>query len=472
MADPKRQRDVPQWVHAFSPGAWCIALLAVLSSALLAVLPESRGDVDATMWASAKPHYDIYFPIVEQWNDEPDAFRVDVQLLSRQVMDRRMIGGFLGGVPVADLIESERSTVSLAFAGPLEAVGFLDLTDRMKADGLLDRINPPSLSPWTYEGRIFGIPHDVHPVLLGYRADLIEAAGISLEGVETWDDLFEALRPLQADQDGNGVPDRHVLSLWDSSSDIINTLLLQAGGGPFLPDGTLAIDRPLNARLIAEMTSWMVGPDRVAADVPDFSPGGNKLKAQGAALCFLMPDWMCDIWEEQIPQLSGKMRLMPLPAWEPGGRRTSVWGGSMLGISREAENQEELWAFAKRLYTSDDLSREIYREGAIITPIVELWDDPIFDEPDPYFGGQAKGRLYIDLAREVPARPATPYFTHGRTALQQAVSRLKSWAESREVYDAESLLPKAEELLADAHEEVARIMRRNAFHRPDPVPGS
>ncbi|MEO1584159.1 MAG: ABC transporter substrate-binding protein, partial [Planctomycetota bacterium] len=432
--------DAPAWMTALSPGAWIIAIVAALSTFAVAVVPDERSDADATMWASAKPHFVIYDPIVKRWNDEPGAFRVKLELLSRQVLDRRMVGGFLGGVPVSDVLEVERATACLAFAGPLDAVGFLDLTDRLEADGLLGRINPPSLTPWTYQGRVFGIPHDVHPVMLGYRADLVEAAGISLDGVETWDDLFARLRPLQHDGDGDGIPDRYVLSLWDTSSDMIEAMILQSGGGNFLPDGTLAIDREENATAVAEIVSWMVGHDRVATDVPDFNPRGNVQKLRGDAVCYLFPDWMCDIWKEQLPQLSGSMRLMPLPAWEPGGRRTSVWGGSMIGINREADNHDELWEFAKRLYATDEVSREMYREGDIIPPFTALWDDPIFDEPDSYFGGQPKGRMYIELAAQVPPRPASPYYTHARAAVQSAVSRLREWAEVNRAYSADALL--------------------------------
>lgn len=450
---------------ALSPGAWVIVGLSILSSVAVLLMPSDRTDADATLWTFARPHYDIYKPVVSAWNKEPGAFRVEVHQISRPVMDRRMIGGFLGGVPVAELLEAERSTASLAFAGPLEAVGFLDLTDRIESEGLLDRINPPSFAPWTFEGRIFGLPHDVHPVMLGYRADIVDAAGISLDGVETWEQLFEALRPVMTDENGDGRPDRYILSLWDTNSDMIETMLLQAGGGAFLPDGTLAIDRPVNVRVVSEMVSWMVGPDQVAVDVPEFSPTGNALKRDGYAVCYLMPDWMCNIWRRELPQLAGKVRLMPLPAWEPGGRRTSVWGGAMIGLSRDAENHDELWEFAKRLYLGEELALELYEIGDIITPVREHWQNPVFDEPDPFFGGQAKGRMYIELADEVPIRAASPFFTQARAAMQTAVSRLREHAERTGVYDSASLRPQAERYLREAHAEVARMIDRNAFHR-------
>ena len=462
-------KHLPDWATSIPPGGWVVLALAGVSGLGVALMPSPGREFEASMWTFAPPHYDIYEPQVDAWN-QTSPHTIDLSLMSRQVMDRRMIGGFLGGVPTADLIETERSTASLAFAGPIESVGFLDLTDRIDQEGLREQISAPAFSPWTYKGRIFGLPHDVHPVMLGYRADLVEAAGIDMDAVETWDDLFEALAPITGDADADGTPDRYAMAVWDTNSDHIETLLLQAGGGAFLPDGTLAIDREINATCIAELVSWMVGPDRVATDVPEFSNAGNMLKIEAHAICYIMPDWMCNLWRLEIPSLAGKVKVMPLPAWKPGGRRTSVWGGSMLGISKVSENHDAHWEFAKHLYLSKENALELYRTGDIITPIRAHWEDPVFHEPDAYFGGQRKGSLYISLADDVPLRAATPFFTQGRVAMQSAVSRLREHAQRTETYDAESLIPQARAELRVAHEEVARIMRRNAFHR-DAAPG-
>ena len=94
----------------------------------------------------------------------------------------------------------------------IEDVGFVDLTERLESEGLLETINRPSFAPWTSRGRIYGIPHDVHPMLLCYRADIIEGAGIDMSKIETWEDFARELRPLMHDLDGDGRPDRFLLA--------------------------------------------------------------------------------------------------------------------------------------------------------------------------------------------------------------------------------------------------------------------
>ena len=106
--------------------------------------------------------------------------RVQILLLSGGALQRRLLSGFLSDTPLPDLVEAYASIVHQAFKGPLEHVGFIDLTEVVQAEGIYEQINAPSFAPWTSRGRIFGLPHDVHPVLLAYRADIVEAAGIDV----------------------------------------------------------------------------------------------------------------------------------------------------------------------------------------------------------------------------------------------------------------------------------------------------
>ncbi len=169
---------------ALSAGTWAIVLIAALSSVAVMAwpVPKPNGRV---MWTFAVMHSLIYKPVIEEWNRTRDP-KIDLRLLGDVPLQRRMLAAFMAGLPSADLIEAERKSAARAFTGPLEAVGFVDLTDRLKSEGLMEQINPPSFSPWTSRGRIFGLPHDVHPVMLGYRADLVEAAGIDVSQIETW----------------------------------------------------------------------------------------------------------------------------------------------------------------------------------------------------------------------------------------------------------------------------------------------
>lgn len=456
--------DRPGWLLAFSPGGWLVIAVALVSGlSLLVPSGKERGEI--TIWTFAPPHARMYEPLLERWTEADEIPSTTIETLSLPALERRMLGGFMSGVPVADLIEAERRVASRAFAGPLDSVGFLDLTDRLREEGLLEEINPASFGPWTYRGRIFGLPHDVHPVMLCYRADLVEAAGIDVNEIETWDDFARLMRPLMEDADGDGNPDRYLISFWPTYIDLLEPLLLQAGDGLFDENDRLRIATETNAGVIATLATWVAGRDRIAADVPEFSAAGNKLKLEGYVVAAIMPDWLSNIWRQQLAELGGKLKLMPLPAWEPGGRRTSVWGGTMLGIPRDAPNQERLWSLAKRLYLSPELSRTLYEVGDIVTPVRSHWDDPIFDQPDPYFSGQPKGRMYIDLAPDVPRRTSSPFNKMALERTQDALIRLAAELEADPGMGMDRLEQRGMELLRVAEADVRSRIDRNVFAR-------
>jgi hypothetical protein len=77
--------------------------------------------------------------------------------------------------------------------------------------------------------------------------------------------------------------------------------------------------------------------------------------------------------------------------------------------------------------------------------VIAAWEDPIYRRGDPYFGGQQIDLLFIELARELPARYVTPatstagaaltkvvidaaeYVENGRGTHDQLVARCRAW---------------------------------------------
>lgn len=460
MAKPCER--IRAFLQLTTPAVWVLLVLAVGASTYVITRQRHRHD-GGVLWTFSRPHSPGYVPVIADWNREHPDKPYELLLLDYNALENRMLSGFLSGTPVADLMEVERNIAARAFTGPLPDVGFVDLTDRLKAEGLLDKINGPSFSPWTSRGRIFGLPHDVHPVLLAYRSDIVEAAGIDLSGADTWAKFFAAMRPLMTDNDGDGRPDRYIINFWPNNTIAIELLLLQAGGSFFDADERPTLDTEINARVLAHLATWSAGPARVAVDAPEFSAAGNALKLQGVVLASLTPDWLAGVWKIDLTALSGKWKLMPLPAWEPGGRRTSVQGGSMLGIPKSTPDFEAAWELAKRLYFEPSRIADFYRQSNIISPWRESWSLPVFDEPNPFFSGQAVGRMFINQAPHVPARSSSPYNTLALSHASNVLLALTDRVAAEQIADPELLMPEARRLLTEAQRQVSLLINRNVF---------
>jgi arabinosaccharide transport system substrate-binding protein len=248
--------------------------------------------------------------------------------------------------------------------------------------------------------------------------------------------------------------------------------LRQAGGRYFDEEDRLCLDEDINVRTLAKIVSWTVGPDRICIEVPDQVSGGNQMRRDGNMLSQVMPDWMVGQWKSDIPELSGKVKLMPLPAFTKGGRRTSVWGGTMLSLSRKVRDLDAAWEFAKMLYLSPELAEQTFRGTGIITPVKTHWTLPVFAEPDPYFCGQPSGLPYIEQAPHVPIRSSSPY---ERLALERTVVAaiaLHDFANRTGQFTAELLEPEARRLLQIARAEVGRDLDRNVFLQAERNPAA
>ncbi|MEM6749184.1 MAG: extracellular solute-binding protein [Planctomycetota bacterium] len=454
----------------YSLGVKIIAVLAVLSAGVLAFFPDpDRGEMELLTFS--KGHADTYRPML---NDP--AFRartrlptVEVIQTNTQPLSRRISASFWSGTEVGDVIEVERGMIGAFFSTTLKAIGFVDLTDRLESEGLLESINTPSFAPWTTRGRIFGLPHDVHPVMLAYHKGIFDGAGVDVESIETWTDFRREMQKVVAAKGDDGRPLRYGIAMWTANfNDQIEALMLQAGGGTFILDPetgreVLAVNHEANAVVLANVVAWCVGPNRIAIDAPEFNPSANQLKLEGRVAAAIMPDWLAGVWQKDLPGLSGEIRLMPLPAWsvDPQRRRTTVWGGTALMIPSTADDHDLSWRLAKELYLSRELAEELYKVNRIISPMTSMWGEDFYHQPDPYFGGQQPGTLFIELAPDVPLRTSSPFRGTALGKIGQAIFDLKQYADDEGVHEPDALLPEARRLLQKAHDLTREEMDRN-----------
>ncbi len=458
--------------------------LALVSSIAIAFWPVNKTE-GLEFWTFSKNHGELYQQLSADYNDQARTegrLPVNVFVIDLAASVRRTLSGFWSGTPLADLIEVERRGMPSFVSGPIEDVGFVDLTDRLKREefspgvSIYDSLNTPSFGPWSSRGRIFGLPHDVHPVMLVYRSDLVDAAGIDVSTIETWDDFARVMAPLQTDLDGDGSTDRWLINSWYTNPDVLETLTLQSGGGTFDAQDNLLVGSEANAMVIARIVEWSRGPGRIAVDAPEFSASGNQLRLEGKVVASIMPDWLAGVWKRDLPQLSGKLKLMPLPAWETGGRRTSVQGGTMIGIPKatleESEERfEEAWEVAKHLYLSEDLARKSFEASNIISAVKAFWSKDFYHQPDAFFSGQQSGTKYLELAPDVPFRSSNPYHTLALIRIQEAATQLEQRAEDENLESREELMAAARELLTLAEAEVLKEMSFNVFLTPSKSAG-
>lgn len=402
----------------YGKAALSILIAAVISGLWLSAHPVRQKTATLTFWIFAKNHYDACLKAAETFEAAHPGVKVDVQLVAGPAVTHRLQAAFWSDLDVPDLVETEISAAGTFFRGPLEHVGFVDLTDRIREEGLWEGMVQSRFAPYMSRGRIFGLPNDIHPVMLAYRRDIFEREGIDVSKIETWDDFVAVGRKLT-------IPNkRYMIEFSESAPWSYEMLLFQRGGGYFDSEGNCTMDSEIAVQTMCWYVPLVAGPNRIGNSLGSSQGSGQMLTRaieDGYILCLIAPDWRTKQIEMDVPRVSGKMALMPLPAVTPGGRRTSTWGGTMIGITKHCENQELAWQFAKHLYLNSTELAEMFRLTNTIPALREAWRQPAFNEPRPYWSGQKIGQLYAALAPDVPSQYTSPFIVTAKSKMGEAI---------------------------------------------------
>jgi arabinosaccharide transport system substrate-binding protein len=449
----------------YGTAALVIGIVALLSGGAVAVRnwDRDRGRPDLIMATFAKDHAEAYRPLIAEF-EKRRGVRVQLQVVDQNALKGRLQSALQVGAEVPDIVELLDGTMGYFTKGPLEGIGFVDLTDRVmkSANGeppLWDQLVNSRFDKWSSRGRIFAIPHDVHPTVLCYRRDLVEQLGIDVSTLTTWDKFVQVGRQITRDENGDGVIDRYMIDFPVSEAWAVRCLLLQHGGRLFDARGEVQFDNDAAVETVCWYARQIEGKDRISFPC---GWGQNLAKSMidGLVLFYICPDWRTRQFQNDIPRLSGKLAIMPLPAWEEGGLRTTTWGATGLAITKQCRNPELAWELAMLLYYEKSQLGKRFEDTNILPPLKASWTLPEVREPREFFGGQRIGALFAELAPHVPPEPAHAYMIQAETKFIEAFTNIRiRYAEQGEA----GLEDFARAELKRCADHVRKTIARNAF---------
>ncbi|MBI5255244.1 MAG: extracellular solute-binding protein [Burkholderiales bacterium] len=244
-------------------------------------------------------------------------------------------------------------------------------------------------------GQLVAMPADIGPGTLLYRQDLLDKAGVrEAELTRSWESFIEAGKKVKA------ATGAYLLADSADIRDIVLRSGLAEGEGLFFDaKGRVLVESPrfvrafelgraarqagIDARTTAWTNEWVAGfkQNRVAAQM------------MGAWLAGHLKNWLS-------PHTAGQWRSTGLP----GGAHAS-YGGSFYAIPAKAAYKAEAWAFIRFMTADRQTQLESLRVLDSFPALIEAQQDPLFDEPIAYLGGQKARQLWRDIAAKVPAIP-------------------------------------------------------------------
>jgi arabinosaccharide transport system substrate-binding protein len=384
-------------------------------------VPFPTGPISLTMWVTAdgstKAGFEKYF--ADYQKKRPNVSMTIEEFPFIDLHDKLSIA-LQAGTGAPDLALPEISRFALLLKG--SQVGLVDLTDRISAAGM--QLVSSLQNNYTYQGKVYGIQTDVNPVQLFYRDDIFKDAGI-VTPIKTWDDYIAAGKLLK-EKTG-----KSMIAIETTDYDVWTPLMLQYGCNFFDTSGQVALGSDQCHKAFRLLVS-MVQDSKIAIPAPggdQYNPTFWGAYGKGDVASIWGAGWMLSILEGFIPDLKGKWKAQPLPNAPPDAPwDTSTVGGNAMVITNQSKNVDVAWDFIQWIVTEKPLPDAVYG----VPNNQKLWNDPVFQKPTEYLGGQVIGQLWLDQTKTLMETGApylnpdpnntTGYDVFTRTALGPAVN--------------------------------------------------
>ncbi len=243
--------------------------------------------------------------------------------------------------------------------------------------------------------RMVAIPWDLGPTLLYYRSDVFEEVGLDpdpaavTEKMSTWDGFLEICEKVSIPGQRWALPSAAYPYEWmfinrDYFDEKLNLVLEREGD----------IDC-LNACIEIRKNGWDMNVDMWS---------GEAYAAYQAGTCVMVAagSWFSGFLKTDIdPDGAGHWRAVALPAGMPA----TNWGGSFLVIPEQSQNKEAAWAFLTYMLCTAEGQNAMFKAVDYFPAYEPAWtaDPALYEEGDPYFGGEAPNALAAKIAAQVPA---------------------------------------------------------------------
>lgn len=309
------------------------------------------------------------------------------------------------GAPAVAMLESVDAPADVASPG-----GIRDLSSRIEEAGLREEFTEGAWESIDVDDGTYAVPWDIGPVVLYYRRSIYDDAGIDPTTFETWDDFRAAGEQLPDDIALINIPDGDINGQW-------RTLCRQQGMTPITEDGkiNIASEESRNAATLlddlheAGLTTRLQG----------FTDPWSSAYEGGEIASLLSASWMVGTMQEDMEASAGDWGVVRIPAFEPGGRRASNWGGSNLVIPEQVSDPtaELAWEYITWSLAREEMQVLMFEQEGLFPTLQAAYDDPVFEEELPFFRNQPVRKIFVDVAEEIPGWR----FSTATPAISQAV---------------------------------------------------
>lgn len=254
----------------------------------------------------------------------------------------------------------------------------------------------------TTDGRLVCMPWDIGPAGVWYRTDLMEQLGLPTEPEaleemiggkgHTWDDFLAFAKQVKDKSGGK------TALFADAGTDIYGAVYRQQGEGYAEGNKILIEEKALRPFQLAARAR----KEAIDANIPWWGAEWAAGVKDNAFAGMVIAAWMQGGLQRDQPQTAGKWRVIHAP------EANYNWGGSFVAIPEQSKNKEAAWEFVKWAVASAEGQNTMFKSSGVFPAYKPAWEDPLYDAPVEFFGGQRAYRIWTEIADNIPAILRTP----------------------------------------------------------------
>ena len=351
---------------------------------------DENTETEITVWAwnvAAKALVES----AKSFNQKYPKIKVNVQEygLAQNVYERYSVI-LSSGVGVPDIIQIESDYVQ-TFAETYPQY-FFDMNGYIDIEG---KVDPSKISTsYDSEGKLVSIPWDSGPVVMFYREDLFNQAGIDINSIITFEDYISAGKRLK-----EKFPNITMTGLPFTQDENLFRCLLVANKSYYLNNKgeiTVASSKAIETlQMIKRLIDEGVAKNTINWD------GGIVANKNGELASWIMGGWWGGTIKDQMPEMKGKWKIAPIPAFSDGARASSSGGAGLSITASEPIKQAVALEFIKESLMNVDNQLMMYEKYSLFPSYLPTYDDERFLKSDDYFGDDFN-KILADVTKEIP----------------------------------------------------------------------
>ena len=403
-----------------------VFVLTILIGATGCAAKQEEGPVTVNILSmeQAGPTVEEMNAIVAEFNENNPNTNVVIDYVSYDSLHDKITTAMASTPPAYDVFLVD----DIWFAEFAEAGYIWDVSDKITDDMKKD-IFEAAWGITTVNNKVYGLPWLLDEKYFYYNEELLNEAGFS-EPPETWDELVEQSKVIKE----KGIVEYPIVWSWGQiEASVCDWVTLLYGNGGKLVDDS---GNPMfNNEIGVETLTWMVQSiDDGITNPASISYGEEDVRnvfSQGNAVFATNWVYMFDLvnYDEEESQITGKVKMSLMPAFEGSGVVSATNNGSMaFAVANESENKEVGWEYIKYL-TSEDVQN---RYSAHLLPVWETSYEG--DALDTLMGYSESNEITVPMFKEqFPysyVRPKVPFYPEAsktlQLALQEALTKQKT----------------------------------------------